>query len=156
MFVDTVSVGPTPADSAIIPRHYGSAYAMADFTNTSHNVYLTASFLPTAKLSLTGTAAYNLATAEYGAVNFDEAEIRSRLGGDLTEQNYDFSHMPTYSKLDYGLLMLLFGLEYRFLPGVVWTADLEYRDLTDDAAVWVYGNESGSMFIGRTGVRVNF
>ena len=64
--------------------------------------------------------------------------------------------MPSYSKLDYNLLMVLLGFEYRFRPNVTWTADAEIRDLGDSAAAFVYGDESGSMYIFRTGVRVNF
>ena len=129
---------------------------MADFTNTTHNLYVTASYLPSAKLAVTATAAYNIATAEYGDVNFNEAEIRALLGGDLAAQDFDFSEMPAYSKLDYNLLQLLLGFEYRFRRGLTWTADAELRDLGDNAAAFVYGNESGSMYIFRTGFRLNF
>ena len=156
-----MSVGPTPADSAIIPRHYGSGYTMADYTQNTHNIYVTASFLPSPKLSLMATLAYNRSKAEYGDVVFDEAEIRSRLvnpdhpTGDLSAQDFNFTAMPLYSDLDYGLAQLLLGFEYRFRGGVTWTGDAELRDLTDKAGGYVFGDESGSMYIVRTGVRVD-
>jgi hypothetical protein len=150
-----VSVGPNPADSAIIPRHYGSAYTMADFTQNVHNIYVTASFLPSPKLSLSATLAYNRAKSTYGDVLFDETELRSRLGGDLAAQDFDFSAMPLYSDLDYGLMQLLLGFDYRFRRGMSWTGDFELRDLTDRSGGYVFGDETGNMYIIRTGVRVD-
>jgi hypothetical protein len=156
-----VSVGPTPADSAIIPRHYGTGYTMADFTQNVHNIYVTASFLPSPKLSLTATVAYNRSKSTYGDVLFDEAEIRSRLvnpehpTGDLANQDFDFTAMPLYSDLDFGLVQLLLGFEYKFRRGMAWTGDAEIRDLTDKVGGYIFGDESGSMYIVRTGVRVD-
>ena len=151
-----MSVGPLPEDSAIVPRHYGSAYTMADYTAKNQNVYVTASFLPVPRLSLSGTVAYSKSTAAYEAVNFDEAEIRSRLDGDFTAHDFDFTDLPDYSRLDYSLIQIRLGLEYRLRRNTVWTADVEVRDLSDDAAVWVYGDETGRMYIVRSGVRFNF
>ena len=49
----------------------------------------------------------------------------------------------------------MLGTELTVSPGVTLTADGEYAELTDDAG-WVYGLESGSLFMIRTGVRLDF
>jgi hypothetical protein len=60
--------------------------------------------------------------------------------------------MDTYSDLDYSLIRLSLGFEYRLSPSVVLTADGDYADLSDNAA-YVYGDESGSIFMIRSGIR---
>jgi hypothetical protein len=64
--------------------------------------------------------------------------------------------MHTYSDLDYTWLQANLGLEYRLGPATTFTAEVDYLDLTDDSGGWVYGDESGSRFLVRTGVMFEF
>jgi predicted porin len=132
---------------------------MADHETKAHNIYFTASFMATQKLRLTGTVDYNISEAAFESVEFDEAELRERLvndqhpEGDLHHFNYDFTPIVAYSDIDYEILRLSFGAEYKLAPRVTVTADADYADLTDNAGS-VYGNESGSMMIVRGGVKL--
>lgn len=74
---------------------------------------------------------------------------------DLGHQDFTFPHMHEYSNLDYDLLNLSLGFEYSLSKDVVWTANGKYTDLKDNAG-YVYGIESGSMFMIRSGIRFEF
>ncbi len=69
----------------------------------------------------------------------------------LPHHDLDFSEVNEYSHLNYGYLQLDFGLEFQAAPRVTLTADGEYADLSDKTG-YVYGVESGSYFMVRTGV----
>ena len=47
------------------------------------------------------------------------------------------------------------GISYMFRPNLRWTADVSYYDLTDDAGGYIYGDESGSYVMLRTGVKID-
>jgi hypothetical protein len=157
-----VSVVGSPADSVILPRHYGSAYVMSDYKTNAHNIYFAAGFLPTPKLQLTGTVVYNITDAKYQEVLLPEIEIQSRLvntahpSGDLEHQDFNFEDMISYSDLDYKLLRLGLSLSYKISPRVTLTTDGEFADLTDDSGGYVYGIETGQYFMVRAGVGLEF
>lgn len=140
-------------------RHYGSEYAMADYKTKSQNLYLTTSYSYSPKLKFFGTVAFNKATAELDEVIMPD--ITSRLyneytdATDLTHQDFSFNEMYQYSDLDYEFLNFSLGMEYVLSKDVIWTVDGEYSDLTDNDG-YVYSNESGSMFIIRSGIRFEF
>lgn len=130
--------------------HYGSLYTMADYTNKVHNIYLTANYTPNKDMRLFGSMTFNKAEGSLEQVMMPD--IEARLDGALENQDFDFSNMHTYSDLDYKLLKFSLGFEYKIAPTVTFTADGDYADLTDNQS-WVYGNESGSYFMIRSGVR---
>lgn len=66
---------------------------------------------------------------------------------------YDYSMINNYSDLDYAYTQLNLGTEYRFSKGVAFTLDVDYYNL-DDNQGWVFGNETGSFYIVRTGFRL--
>lgn len=100
-----------------------------------------------------GTLSYVASTAALDVVEMPD--VTEQLQEDLTHQDFTFLEMDSYSDLDYKLLKLSLGLELRLSQSVVWTADTDFADLTDDAA-YVYGNESGSIFLIRSGFRFDF
>jgi len=126
---------------------------MTDYTSDAHNIYVNATFLPMEKVRMTTTVSYNKSKGEMDQVNMPD--ITGRLEGDLTHQDFSFDEMYEYSNLEYSIIRLSASLEYLLSPGFTLTADVDYADLTDDQG-YVYGNESGSMFIIRTGVRFEF
>ena len=131
---------------------------MADYKTNSTNVYLSLSGSPDPKLGVHATLAYTMSKAKWDAINFPDPSDRTlTTDGDpeLQNANYDFSLTPTYSDLDYGIIRLAGGFSYQVSPGVKWTADVDYADLTDDG-IWVYGDETGSIYVIRTGLLFDF
>jgi len=150
MYTDTVSVGP-PLDVETV--HYGSAYAMTDYEAISQNLYFSTSYAYSNKLTFKGLVGYNNSTAEMDPVIFPtlSTEITDR----LHHSDFDFSEMHEYSNLDFEFINFSLGVEYMLSDDVTWTLDGEYADLKDKQG-YVYGNESGSMFLIRTGFRIGF
>lgn len=132
---------------------------MADYENKVHNIYGHAYYQATEKLGLFGSINFNKAEGGLEQVEMPELDGRtynSTLGhDDLDENNYDFTSMHTYSDFNYTMLKFKAGFKYRFTPDLAFTADGLYADLTDDEG-YVYGNESGSYFVIRTGFKINF
>ena len=126
---------------------------MADYKAKSHNIYLTGNLAATDQLSFFGMFSYNMSEAMYDPVEMPApaAEVTA----ELSHQDFTFDEMHEYSTLDYKYFRVSFGLEYRFTPGFTYTADIDYADLTDDGR-YVYGDESGSMFMVRSGIRFTF
>jgi hypothetical protein len=143
--------------------HYGSIYTMADYETEASNVYLNITGAPMSKLQLNGMLAYSMATGEYEQINMpDGSTITIDNGGTprMTHADYDFTHVHTYTNLDYTVLRVSVGVQYQVMPKVTWLGNFDYADLTDDAGADgtynVYGDESGSLFFVRTGVRIDF
>ncbi|MCD6250263.1 MAG: hypothetical protein J7J98_08045 [candidate division Zixibacteria bacterium] len=134
-------------------EHFGSLYTMADYETKAQNVYLSISGSPTAKLRLSSTLMYNKSTGEYDQVNMPDPSIE--VSSTLVDQDFTFDDMHEYSNLDYSMIQVSLGLSYKLADGVTFTADGEYADLTDDAG-YVYGIESGSLFMVRSGMKFDF
>ena len=128
-------------------------YAMADYKSKARNVYLNVAGSPAEKLRVRSTLVYNMSTGEYDRVIMPN--IEDRLDGALSHQDFTFDEMHEYSNLDYNLLQVMAGFDYKLSTQVTITVDGEYADFTDDAG-WVYGIESGSLFEIRSGFRVDF
>ena len=111
------------------------------------------SFLPTQKLSLNLNGSYVDAK---GSMEMGEMpDVPQEVTDNIAAADYDFSSMDQYSDLAYTQFNVSVGAEYAISPRVALTADAAYLDLTDDKG-YVYGVESGSMFVVRSGVRVGF
>lgn len=139
-------------------EHYGSMYTMTDYKSKVHNIYFTANFMATNRLRVFGSVIYNKSEATLDEVVMPDVEDRlidSEGNPSLENALLTYPNMDEYSDLDYGLLNLSLGFEYRILPHVVFSADGAYADLTDDG-LYVFGDESGSYFFVRTGLRVDF
>jgi len=136
-----------------LAQHWGTLYTMADYKTQSHNVFVTANLFATDQLNFMGTLAYNMSKGEYDPVAMPDpaAEVTA----DLSHQDFTFDEMHEYSMLDYKYLQVSFGLEYTIRPGYTFTADVDYADFTDDG-FYVFGDESGSMLMVRSGVRLTF
>lgn len=143
------------SDTAFI-EHYGSIYAMVDYKSKVHNLYASASFRPTEKLSFFGKVDYNKAEASMEQINMPAgADLDNILNGALPNQDFDFTKANTYSDFDYKLITFSGGLKYKLTPAVTYTLDGSYSDLTDDKG-YVFGNESGSYFVIRSGFYFSF
>ena len=96
---------------------------------------------------------YNKSTAEMEQVAFPA--MTAEVDAALHHSDFNFEHMHDYSNLDYDLINFSLGFEYLLSKDVVWTSEGEYTDLNDNEG-YVYGIESGSMFMIRSGVRFEF
>ena len=67
---------------------------------------------------------------------------------------YDYSMINAYSDLSYGFLNAGFGFEYEVSKSVIFTFDVNYFDLNDYQS-YVYGDESGSYYVIRSGFRMS-
>ena len=82
-------------------------------------------------------------------------EVPQEVTDNIAAADYDFSSINQYSDLAYTQLGVSAGAEYALSPRISLTADAAYYDLTDDKG-YVYGIETGSLFVIRTGVRIGF
>ncbi len=126
---------------------------MADQKSKAHNIYATGSFVATEKLRLHGSVTFNMSTAELDPVVMPD--VSSEVSSDLSHQDFTFDHLHTYSDLDYQLIDFAAGAAYKLTPDVTFTIDGEYVDLSDNDG-YVYGIESGSMYMIRTGIKFKF
>lgn len=151
MFYDTVSVNDTVW---VLDQHFGSAYTMADYESSNHNLFLSLTFMPSSDFSLTGHLNYTKSKNSWGDIEFPD--VRAALGTDtLSHQNFDFGEINKYSDLEYGIIRLGLGGEYRLSPKMSLSADMEWADF-DDKLGYVYGDESGSYLFIRSGIRYEF
>ncbi len=125
---------------------------MVDYTTKNQTAFASISFIPATNVTFTGTFTYNKSTGllDDFAVNYED-----KLRGDLTHSDFTFEETPSYSDIDYAYMNFALGMEYKFTPTVTFTADMDYADLKDEAGT-VYGDESGSFFMIRSGVRFDF
>lgn len=145
-------MGEAPNDTIVAP-HYGSLYTDADYVSDNHNVYFSASFLPTPKLRATGTVVYNKATAAYDQINMPEpGEL---VEAELEHMDYDLDQVHEYSDLDYAMIKLSLGIEYEISPLWRFTLSGDYANLEDNTG-YVYGVETGSYYVIRSGARFTF
>ena len=129
---------------------------MADYKSKVHSIYGSIFHQATPKLGLHATVMFNKAEGGYEQINMpDPYDAGILVDGELENADFDYSGMHTYSALDYKLLQLKGGFVYNFTPDLAFTADGLYADLTDNEG-YVYGDDSGSMFIVRSGVKITF
>lgn len=155
MSVDTVSVTPL----VILARHYGSEYAMADYRSNTFNLYLTASYKPTQAISLTGSMDYNISRGELDQVIMPDVTDRlwndEKGETDLQHQDFTFDQMHELANLDYQMLNLHLGISYLIRTNLYLTLDGEYVNFKDKEG-YVFGDESGSLLMVRTGIKYSF
>lgn len=126
---------------------------MTDYVSDSHNVYFTTTYLPSREFKLTGVVVFNQSSALLDPVNFPD--VTPRLDGELEHMDYTFDKMHEYSDIDFTLWQVEVGCEYKLSP--VWriTASAGIADLSDSQP-YVYGDESGTMYLVRAGARMGF
>jgi predicted porin len=110
-------------------------------------------FLATDRLNLTLSGNYvdSKGTLETGEM----PPVLQEVTDNIAAADYDFSSINQYSDLAYAQFDVSVGAEYALSSRVSLTADATYIDLTDDQG-YVYGIESGSFYVVRTGVRIGF
>lgn len=82
-------------------------------------------------------------------------QVPQEVTDSIAAADYDFSSINQYSDLAYTQFNVSVGAEYKLSPRVSLTMDAVYYDLTDDKG-YVYGIETGSLYIIRSGLRIGF
>lgn len=134
-------------------KHYGSAYAMTDYMSKAHFLHFTAGFIPTLRVRTFGRVSFTSSEASLDEVVMPD--LATRLEGDLGHMDFTFPTMHTYSDLKYQLIRLSLGISVIVSPGITWTAEWDFANLEDNAP-YVYGDETGSLTVFKTGVQIDF
>lgn len=110
-------------------------------------------FHATKALDLSLGGSYTQSTASFSAIEMPTpaAEVTD----EIAASDYDYSMIQNYSNLSYGYITASIGAIYAFSRRVAFTMNFDYYDLTDDEG-YVYGVESGSLYIVRTGFRISY
>jgi hypothetical protein len=135
------------------PKHFGTLLAITDFSSEAHVLSAGVSFQPAAHWRFHAQGNVLKTTAEYDPPEMpsvSEEVLEAIEAGD-----YDFSGIWEYSNLDYEQLDLSVHGSYQVSPRVRFELGATYRDLTDNTG-YVYGVESGSLWIVRGGVNLDW
>ena len=138
-------------DTVKMNSHYGSVSAMTDYKSQAHSVYFNASFAPSAAVRLYGTLNLNKTKGELDPVEMPSVE--ARLDGGLSHQDFTFDHMHLYSDLDYQWLRIGVGVDFALSARTTLELGADFADLDDKSGGYVYGDESGSHILVRSGLR---
>jgi len=101
------------------------------------------------KLNLSGS--YSMSEASLSDVNMpvDNPEFQAATAA-LAEDNYDYSHMKNYSDMSFDYFNINASMKYKIYESVAFKLGLEYHNISDNKT-YVYGDESGSFYVIRTG-----
>ncbi len=108
-------------------------------------------YQPTPKLGL--MLAANLSQSEASFDPIQMPAVASEVTDVIEIGYYDYSMIHNYSDLKYGFMNLSLGAEYRVNKTFALTLDVDYYSLNDSQA-YVYGDETGSFYIVKTGFRL--
>lgn len=138
-------------------EHYGSFFAETEYENKALSLSANILFLATEKVnfSLSGSFMDSKGSMQIIRMSGVPQDVTDNVGA----ADYEYGSIYQYSDLDYTQLNVSFGTEYSISERVSWTLDAAYYDLTDnmeDYEGYVYGIETGSLYVIRSGVRIGF
>lgn len=134
-------------------EHYGSFFAETEYENKAFTLSANILFLATPKLNLTLGGSF---IDSKGSMDItDMTEVPDEVYENVASADYDYTPIIEYSNLAYTQYQFSFGGEYKITEKVSFTADAIYYDLTDDEG-YVYGIETGSLYIIKAGFRIGF
>ena len=134
-------------------EHYGAFFAQTEYESKALTFSANILFLATQKLNLTLGGSFINSKGSMDVT--DMTEVPDEVYDNVASADYDYTPIIDYSDLAYTQYNLSFGGEYKITERISFTADVIYYDLTDDEG-YVYGIETGSLYIIRTGVRIGF
>jgi hypothetical protein len=124
---------------------------VTEYNNTAQIVSGGISFHPQPALSLSLHGDYVMSSAEFDPVIMPT--VSDDIYANIPFGDYDYSGIHEYSNLDYEQLNIALDGSYQFSPRMSFNAGISYYDLTDNEG-YVYGVESGSLFVVRAGVTI--
>lgn len=98
-------------------------------------------------LSSSGYVAKNVASLDPVVMPIPEESVE--------HLDYTFTEMDSYSDLNYLTYNINAGMTYTFRPGLTWMVEANFYGI-DDRLGYVYGNESGTLLVVRSGVKIDF
>lgn len=134
-------------------KHYGSLYTTTDYTTDVTMVNGALTIMPTDNLFVTIGGNYSKSEADFDPVIMPQlsAELQLEIDMEIGGANYDYSQIHTYSDLSYKRLDGSLKVDYKISDRFNWSAEVIYIKLTDDSG-YVYGDETGSIYIVRSGL----
>lgn len=122
---------------------------ITDYSSDAHVFSGGISFRPSNQwlLQLRGNAIKTTADMDKPMMPEVTAEVEEQIHAGI----WDYSMIDAYSDLDYEQFDISADGSYQFTPKVRLNVGATYRDLTDNEG-YVYGIESGSLWIVRTGI----
>jgi hypothetical protein len=134
-------------------KHYGSLYTTTDYTTNVTMVNGALTITPATNLLITFGTNYSVSKADFDPVIMPQLsdELQLEIDTEIGGANYDYSQIHTYSDLSYKRLDGSLKVDYRISDGFNWSAEIIYIKLTDDNG-YVYGDETGSIYIIRSGL----
>ena len=114
-------------------------------------------FMPTARLVLAVNGDYSMNKGDFEPVRMPEppASVADSIDQNIEAANYDYSMIHTYSDMSYKLLRASVNASYSIGKNIQWSGELTYLKFTDDTG-YVFGNETGSFYVLRSGLAYNF
>lgn len=131
------------------PKHFGSLLTITDYSSDAHVFSSGITFRPSAlwTLQLRGNAILTTASFDPPQMPGVTAEVEEQIHAGL----WDYSMIDQYSDIDFQQYDVSADGSYQLTPKVRLNLGATYRDLTDNQG-YVYGLESGSLWIVRTGL----
>lgn len=136
-----------------VVKHYGSFFAETEYKNEAVSFSASIFFLATEKINFTLSGSFIDSKGTMNIIRM--SDVPAEVTNNIAPANYDYSSINQYSDLAYTQYNLSLGTEYKISERVSFTADAVYFDLTDDEG-YVYGTETGSLYIIRSGFRIGF
>jgi hypothetical protein len=145
----------TGGTSATAPpiKHYGSIYGETDYKTTTHILTAGMNAHVNQHVDLFGQVNYSKSESAFDPINMISNSNEAEALEHIESADYDYSTINMYSDLDYNFMNFRVGAIYKLTETVAFTADFDYYDLTDNLG-YVYGNESGSFYVIRTGFKL--
>lgn len=106
---------------------------------------------PTPKLGVMLGANLSQSKASFDPIQMPN--VNSEVTDAIEIGYYDYSMIHNYSDLEYSFMNLSLGAEYQVNKSFALTLDVDYYNLKDSQA-YVYGDETGSFYIVKTGFRL--
>lgn len=134
-------------------KHYGSLYTTTEYTTNVKMINGGFTVTPTNNVVITVGGNYSTSKADFDPVIMPQLpdELQQEIDTEISHANYDYSQIHTYSDLSYKRLDGSLKLDYRISNRLNWSAEVIYLKFTDDNG-YVYGDETGSLYIVRAGL----
>ena len=132
-------------------KHFGSGWAEFEYESKAHIFFAGINYKLSSSVKFDLTGSYSNSEASFDEVEMPVNESKFQEAQHaIHEGDYDYSEMNTYSDMSYSYLNLGASIKVKVTDNLLFKLGLDYHDLTDDKT-YVYGNETGSFFIVKTG-----
>lgn len=134
-------------------KHYGSLYTTTEYTTDVKMVNGSFTIIPVNNVFVTIGGNYSISEADFDPVIMPQLpdDVQQDIDNEIGAANYDYSQIHTYSDLSYKRLDGSFKIDYKMSDRLSWSAEVIYINFKDENG-YVYGDETGSLYIVRSGL----